>query len=121
MYGLDKGNQVVDESVDDDFIVLVTKRYNPKKGYSDSAKQMFRKIVTLSAHPLVKTSGKYKNILCDRTDSLLDRLELLVSSIEAGNTSDEVVNEGMSILDTLLENRQITEEQHEGIYRKYFE
>ena len=122
LYGLDnKGDQVVDESVDDDFIDLVTKRYNPKKRYSDSAKQMFRKIVTLSSHPLVKTSGKYKNILCDRTDSLLDRLELLVSSIEAGNTSDEVVNEGMSILDTLLENRQITEEQHEGIYRKYFE
>ena len=89
LYGLDnKGNQVVDERVDDDFIVLVTKRYNPKKGYSDSAKQMFRKIVTLSSQPLVKTSGKYKNILGERTHSLVDRLELLIASIESGNTSD---------------------------------
>ena len=107
--------------MDDDFIVLVTKRYNPKKGYSDFAKQMFRKIVTLSSHPLVKTSGKYKNILCDRTDSLVDRLELLIASIESGNTSDELVNEGMSILDTLLENRQMTEDHHKGIYRKCLE
>ena len=107
--------------MDDDFIVLVTKRYNPKKGYYDSAKQMFRKIVTLSSQPLVKTSGKYKNILGDRTHSLVDRLELLIASIESGNTSDELVNEGVYILDTLLENRQITEDQHEGTYRKYFE
>ena len=78
LYGLDnKGNQVVDESVDDD----LTKRYNPKKGFSDSAKQMFRKIVTLSSQPLVKTSGKYKK-LGDRTHSLVDRLELLIASIE---------------------------------------
>ena len=122
LYGLDnKGKQVLNERVDDDFVDLVTKRYNPKKRYSDSAKRMFRNLVSLSSHPLVRTSGKYKNILCDNASSLVDRLELLVASIEYGNTSDELVNEGMSILDTLLENGDITEDQHEGIYRKYFE
>lgn len=122
LYGLDKtGNRVVDEKVDDDFIDLVTKRYNPKKKYSDLAKRTFTNLVTLSSHPLVKTSGKYKHILCDNPDKLVDRLELIVASLESGNNSNDLLNEGMSILDTLLQNKEITGEQHELLFRKYFD
>ena len=70
----------------------------------------------------MKTSLKYKNILCEYFGRLVDRLELLIGriSIESRNTSDELLYEGISILDVLLQNGKITEYQHERIYGKYF-
>ena len=52
LYRLDeKGNRIVNESVDDDFIDLVKKMYNSTKGYSDWARRVFRNLVSLSSHP----------------------------------------------------------------------
>ena len=47
---------VINQNVDDDFIELITKRYNPKKTYSKESEDLFRDLTELSGLPIHKTS-----------------------------------------------------------------
>ena len=59
-----KGSQIIiDQNVDDDFIELITKRYNLKKTYSKESKDLFRYLTELSRLPMHKTSSKFKRLL----------------------------------------------------------
>ena len=51
---------------------------------------------------------------------LLKKLELIVGEIMAGNTSIQMRNTGMAILDTLLRTSTINKAQHEKIFKNYF-
>ena len=51
---------------------------------------------------------------------LLKKLELIVGEILAGNTSIEMRNTGVAILDMLLKKSKINKAQHEKLYKTYF-
>ena len=51
---------------------------------------------------------------------LLKKLELIVGEILAGNTSIEMRNTGVAILDMLLKTSKINKAQHEKLYKTYF-
>ena len=51
---------------------------------------------------------------------LLNKLELIIGEIIAGNTSIQMRNTGVSILDTLLRMSTINKPQYNKLYKKYF-
>ena len=51
---------------------------------------------------------------------LLKKLELIVGEILTGNTSIEMRNTGVAILDMLLKTSKINKAQHEKLYKTYF-
>ena len=48
------------------------------------------------------------------------KLELIVGEILAGNTSIDMINMGINILDTLLKTSTINKSQHNKLYKNYF-
>ena len=51
---------------------------------------------------------------------LLKKLELIVGSKQAGNTSIELRNTGVNVLDTLLKLTTINRSQYNKLYNQYF-
>ena len=51
---------------------------------------------------------------------LLKKLELIIGEILAGNTSIEMRNMGVTILDTLLKMMAINRSQYSKLYSQYF-
>ena len=51
---------------------------------------------------------------------LLQKLEVIIGSILAGNTNVGIRNTGVGILDLLLKDGTINRSQHEKLFRKYF-
>ena len=51
---------------------------------------------------------------------LLQKLEVIIGSILAGNTNVSIRNTGVGILDLLLKENAINRSQHEKLFRKYF-
>ena len=51
---------------------------------------------------------------------LLNKLELIIGEIIAGNTSIQMRNTGVNILDTLLRMSKINKPQYNKLYKKYF-
>ena len=51
---------------------------------------------------------------------LLQKLEVIIGSILAGNTNVSIRNTGVGILDLLLKENAINKSQHEKLFRKYF-
>ena len=51
---------------------------------------------------------------------LLKKLELIIGEIIAGNTSIQMRNTGVNILDTLLRMSTINKPQYNKLYKKYF-
>ena len=51
---------------------------------------------------------------------LLNKLELFIGEIIAGNTSIKIRNTGVNILDTLLRMSTINKPQYNKLYKKYF-
>jgi len=117
---------VINQNVDDDFIELITKRYNPKKTYSKESEDLFRDLTELSGLPIHKTSSKFNKIIkhkpCECTNStveyyndpteLLNELEIIIGSLKSGNTSPLLFNKGIKIIDELIQKGFINQEQH---------
>ena len=51
---------------------------------------------------------------------LIKKIELIVGEIVAGNTSIDMRNMGVYILDTLLKMATINPSQYDKLYKKYF-
>ena len=51
---------------------------------------------------------------------LLNKLELIIGSLNAGNTSIQMRNIGVNILDTLLKMATINRSQYKKLYNQYF-
>ena len=131
-----KGSDIIiNQNVDDDFIELITKRYNSKKAYSKESENLFRDLTELSGLPMHKTSSKFKKIIktcskdvdpCDiptvvyynNPIELLDKLTSIFGSLKSGNTSPELLTNGINIIDELLQTGFINNEQHEDLYNK---
>ena len=52
---------------------------------------------------------------------LLQKLEIITGEILAGNTSIDMRNMGVSLLDMLLKTSAVIKAQHEKLYKTYFE
>ena len=107
---------IINQNVDDDFIELITKRYNLKKTYSKESEDLFRDLTELSGLPMHKTSSKFKKIIkpCECTSNtaieyyndlteLLNELEIIMNSFKSGNTSPLLLNKGIKIIDELIQ------------------
>ena len=123
--------KIIDQRVDPDLIYLLTKRYNPKKHYSPQSIETFTKLVEKSGLKPAVHTGKLKLLQgggavsgCSKQyfssiDELVNRLSLLLASVEAGNTSIDVKNEISEILDILLRNKCLNKQQHYQLYKTY--
>lgn len=60
------------------------------------------------------------NVFFHEPKKLLKKLEIIVGEIVSGNTSIQMRNMGVAILDTLLRTSIINKPQHERLYRNYF-
>ena len=73
---------------------------------------------------MMKGSGLKKRggniVFFNYVKQLLKKLELIVGEILAGNTSIEMRNTGVAILDMLLKTSKINKAQHEKLYKTYF-
>ena len=73
---------------------------------------------------MMKGSGLKKRggniVFFNDAKQLLKKLELIVGEILAGNTSIEMRNTGVAILDMLLKTSKINKAQHEKLYKTYF-
>ena len=73
---------------------------------------------------MMKGSGIKKRggniVFFNDVKQLLKKLELIVGEILAGNTSIEMRNTGVAILDMLLKTSKINKAQHEKLYKTYF-
>ena len=62
----------------------------------------------------------YKAIYYNNPEKLIEKLDVICGSINAGNSSNEVRNQGITILDELLKLKRITKRIHEKIYNNHF-
>ena len=73
---------------------------------------------------MMKVSGLKKRggniVFFNDVKQLFKKLELIVGEILAGNTSIEMRNTGVAILDMLLKTSKINKAQHEKLYKTYF-
>ena len=59
-------------------------------------------------------------MFCNNPKELLKKLELIIGERLAGNTSIEIRNMGVALLDTLLKTFAINKSQYEKLYKKHF-
>lgn len=129
---------IMKEETDKDLVDLLTKRFNKRRKYSDRSIEQFSKLVKKSNLPVADMSGKYSlamgsgprgyqggcmeskivKIVTD-PNALIERMALLIGSIESGNTSPHIRNEVMEIIDILLTRGAIDQATHRMIFEKY--
>ena len=76
------------------------------------------KVKMMEGSGLKKRGGNI--VFFNDVKQLLKKLELIVGGISAGNTSIEMRNTGVAILDMLLKTSKINKAQHEKLYKTYF-
>ena len=111
----------------------VTKRYNSGV-ISEAERQMMNKQLDNKIAELNKYIKDHKKKIKGRgrkqrggnvmffndVKQLLNKLELIIGEIIAGNTSIKMRNTGVNILDTLLRMSTINKPQYNKLYKKYF-
>ena len=102
----------------------VSQAYNKGK-ISEAQKTMdYKRIDNDNKVKMMKGSGLKKRggniVFFNDVKQLLKKLELIVGEILAGNTSIEMRNTGVAILDMLLKTSKINKAQHEKLYKTYF-
>ena len=81
-------------------------------------KHYANKVKTMEGSGLKKRGGNI--VFFNDAKQLLKKLELIAGEISAGNTSIEMRNTGVAILDMLLKTSKINKAQHEKLYKTYF-
>ena len=76
------------------------------------------KVEMMEGSGLKKRGGNI--VFFNDVKQLLKKLELIAGEISAGNTSIEMRNTGVAILDMLLKTSKINKAQHEKLYKTYF-
>ena len=76
------------------------------------------KVKMMEGSGLKKRGGNI--VFFNNVKQLIKELELIVGEISAGNTSIEMRNTGVAILDMLLKTSKINKAQHEKLYKTYF-
>jgi hypothetical protein len=126
------GKILMNEPSDKSLIELLTKRFFRTKDYSTKSKQQFRTLVKLARLPANTRSTKYELVkalvddapatvkIFKNSGDILDRLELIIGSINSGNTSIAMKNEGVELIDMLLGTKDLSQSEHKTLYDKYF-
>ena len=90
----------------------------------DNARAILNQYIKHYENKLKEGSGLKKRggniVFFNDAKQLLKKLELIVGEISAGNTSIEMRNTGVAILDMLLKTSKINKAQHEKLYKTYF-
>ena len=111
----------------------VTKRYNSGV-ISEAERQIMNKQLDNKLAELNKYIKDHKKKIKGRrrkqrggnvmffndVKQLLNKLELIIGEVIAGNTSIQMRNTGVNILDTLLRMSTINKPQYNKLYKKYF-
>ena len=116
------GNIIYENKADKSLIELLTKRFNPKKRYSANAIQIFNDLNLLTNMPKHRSSKKSKlggAIYFTNPEQMVKRLELLIGSLNAGNSSIQLKNELYDIIDHLLKLKILTKDKHNAFIKKY--
>jgi len=118
------GKLIYSANGDKSLINLLTKRYNPKTKYTNTAIKIFNDLNLLSNIPKHKSSGKTKMIgssvmYYNDPSKLADRIKILTGSIITGNNSKFIKHDLSQINDELLRIGFIDKNMHEQLYRKY--
>lgn len=113
------GRIVAKGTMSPDLFMLLTKRFNPKHQYTQQALDEFCRLVELADLPTMDANcgkgkllkqkksntksptEKTRFIYYDSTDELVERLELIVGEIRAGNNNSSLVEEGTHLADIL--------------------
>ena len=128
-----KNKLIINQDVDEDTVRLLTQRFFSTKKYSDRSKDIFTQLVKLAELPVELRSTKYKLItggcgscegsgsvyMFNKPEEAIDRLEILIGSITAGNNNKNVKNEMQSVMDYLLKSRKLTKAQHKLLFDTY--
>ena len=90
----------------------------------DNASAVLNQYIKHYENKLKEGSGLKKRggniVFFNDAKQLIKKLELIVGEISAGNTSIEMRNTGVAILDMLLKTSKINKAQHEKLYKTYF-
>ena len=118
------GKIIYQADADKSLIDLLTKRYNPKKKYSHNAVKIFNDLNMLGNLPPHKSSGKSRLVgsgmfYYNNPTTLLDRVEVLIGTMDAGNNNPALKNDLSQIIDELLRIGEINKATHERFYKKY--
>ena len=118
------GKMIYQSDADKSLINLLTKRFTPKTKYSMNAVRIFNDLNTLGNMPKHRSSGKSRMVgssvmYYDDPRELVNRLNILIASIQAGNNSPVVKNDLSQINDELLRINAIDQSLHEKFYQKY--
>ena len=118
------GKLLYEANADKSLINLLTKRYNPKTKYSLNAVKIFNDLNTLANIPKHRSSGKSRMVGSSVTyyndpQNLVERMNILIGSMQAGNNSAVVKNDLSQINDELLRINAIDRSLHERFYQKY--
>lgn len=93
---------------------------NARVALNDYIKHYESKAKTIKGSGIRKKQKGGNVIFFNDVKQLLKKLELIIGSINAGNTSVKMRNMGVAILDTLLKRSTINKQQYKQIYNLYF-
>ena len=97
---------------------------NMKHKSIDNTRAVLNQYIKHYENKLKEGSGLKKRggniVFFNDVKQLLKKLELIVGEISAGNTSIEMRNTGVAILDMLLKTSKMNKAQHEKLYKTYF-
>jgi hypothetical protein len=127
-----QGQNVINEKSDPNLVELLTKRYYKNKNYSELSKQQFKRLVEMSDLPIDPLTNKMELVRGEGNQKvsgvkvflgevqLIDQLEKIIGSINAGNTSDAMENEGREIILQLYKIGKMSKDDYRLLYEKYF-
>ena len=92
---------------------------NARAALNEYIKHYQNKIETMKGSGMKKRKGG-NVIFFNKPKELIKKLDLIIGEILAGNTSIDMRNMGVSILDTLLKMSTINRSQHGKLYKQYF-
>jgi hypothetical protein len=134
------GKNVAKGPLSHDLFLLLTKRFNPKHDYSEESLDTFKRLVDLAELPKLSAQcgkGKVlkgiikpkktpaslplpqrkrtKFVYYDKPEELLERLNIVMGSIDSGNNSDDLREEASQLLDVLKSKEVISKIQYESL------
>jgi hypothetical protein len=133
------GKVVAKGPLSHDLFLLLTQRFKPKHDYSEESLEAFKKLVDLAELPKLKaqcgkgkvlkgliqpkkktlaspaSKSKTKFVYYDKPEELLERLQILMGSIDSGNNSSELREEASQLLDVLKSKEVISKIQYESL------
>lgn len=121
-----KSSVIMNRIIDQDTVDLLTRKYSPRRKYSDRAWEIYERLINLSSfksHPNIRRSGKFKALkkrqggnmkgngvvvkMYKNNKELKDRLKLLQGSKTTGN-NNPAIDQEISEIQALLNNAKTT-------------